>query len=84
MVIPIMYEEVLEGVDTMRSRSDINRSKKAQSGKKTDSRLVNLITRIKQLFVTGAVETRNEKVKYDPYGSELEKAWEDFENGNTV
>ena len=84
MVIPVISPEALIGVDAMNSRSNIENSNKSQSREKEGMRQGNLFNRIKQLFSLNSGEEKYGGMVYDPYGSELDKAWEDFENGNTV
>ena len=60
---------------TGKNVSPQERGKSAQEGN-------NLLQRIIRLFLVDTDNGKNRDLIYDPYGSEIEKAWKDFEKGS--
>ncbi len=61
--------------NTGKNVSPQDRGKSAQNGN-------NLLQRIIRLFLVNNDNGKNRDLIYDPYGSEIEKAWNDFEKGS--
>ncbi len=79
MVHPASLND-LKGEAVMKDLFSTGKNVSPQEHSKSTQEGNNLLKRIIRLFLVD--NGKNRDLIYDPYGSEIEKAWQDFEKGS--